>query len=400
MIPPEIPVNEKDRLQELHSFSIMDTLSEQEYDNLTAIASAICGTSISLVSLIDDSRQWFKSHHGLDATETPKEYAFCGHAINDPGQVLIVNDSREDKRFFDNPLVKGDPHVIFYAGVPLVSKAGLPLGTLCVIDNEPKTLTQNQITSLKALANQVMKLLELRKSNMLLEEKEKRLNQKNKELERFAFIAAHDLKSPINNLESFSNLVNQVCGSNLADNCVEMLSHISKSSAKLRSLVDGLLDHSRNVKLIAHSKSVVRVEDIMTDLIDIVNPPSIADIRLVSDLSEIEINKIALLQILLNLTTNAIKYNDKETIKIEIGIDEDDLNYKFYVQDNGPGISSEHHQQMFEIFNTLHQKDRFGNSGNGIGLATVKDLINRLGGEISVDSTIKEGATLSFTINK
>lgn len=400
MIPPEIPVNEKDRLQELHSFSVMDTLSEEEYDNLTAIASAICDTSISLVSLIDDSRQWFKSHHGLDATETPKEYAFCGHAINDPGNMLIVSDSRKDERFFDNPLVQGDPHVIFYAGVPLVSKAGLPLGTLCVIDKEPKTLTQNQIASLKALANQVMKLLELRKSNMLLEEKEKRLNQKNKELERFAFIAAHDLKSPINNLESFSNLVNQVCGSNLADNCVEMLSHISKSSAKLRSLVDGLLEHSRNVELIAQSKTLVQVEELMMDLVDIVNPDSIVDIRLVSNLSEIEINKTALLQILLNLTVNAIKYNDKDAIKIEIGVDEDDLNYKVYVQDNGPGISSEHHQQMFEIFSTLHQTDRYGNSGNGIGLATVKDLITRLGGAISVESTKNKGVKFSFTISK
>ena len=141
MIPPSIPDNEKERLRELASYSIMDTLSEEEYDNLTAIASTICNTSISLVSLIDDTRQWFKSHHGLDATETPKEYAFCGHAINDPQNVLIVNDSREDERFFDNPLVEGDPYVIFYAGVPLVSQAGLPLGTLCVIDNEPKTLS-------------------------------------------------------------------------------------------------------------------------------------------------------------------------------------------------------------------------------------------------------------------
>jgi len=400
MIPPSIPDNEKERLRELASYSIMDTLSEEEYDNLTAIASTICNTSISLVSLIDDTRQWFKSHHGLDATETPKEYAFCGHAINDPQNVLIVNDSREDERFFDNPLVEGDPYVIFYAGVPLVSQAGLPLGTLCVIDNEPKTLSQDQIASLKALANQVIKLLELRKSNLLLEENEKRLNQKNKELERFAFIAAHDLKSPISNLEAFSNIINDVCGNNLGDDCMEMLSHINISSAKIRLLIDGLLEHSRNGDLIAESKTIVLVDHLMDDLKDIVDRASMANIRLVSALEEIEVNKTALLQILLNLTTNAIKYNDKESIEIEIGIDEDDSNYIFHVQDNGPGIPSEHHQSIFEIFNTLQQRDRFGHSGTGIGLATVKDLITRLGGEISVKSTKNKGAKFSFTLRK
>ena len=135
MIAPKEFSKETERLQELDSFSILDTLPEIDYDNLTAIAAEICGTQISLISLVDNKRQWFKSHHGLGATETPKEFAFCAHAINDPGSPLIVQDARRDERFSDNPLVTGEPNVIFYAGVPLVSDAGLPLGTLCVITN-------------------------------------------------------------------------------------------------------------------------------------------------------------------------------------------------------------------------------------------------------------------------
>ena len=192
MIQPEDHSKEKERLASLESYSILDTLPEEEYDNLTAIAAEICGTPISLVSLLDNKRQWFKSHHGIDASETPKEYAFCAHAINSEEDILIVQDSRTDERFHDNPLVTGDPRVIFYAGIPLSTENGLPLGTLCVIDHKPKLLSQSQIASLKALAKQVMNLLKLRKSKIQLNKTIDSLEEKNIELERFAYIAAHD----------------------------------------------------------------------------------------------------------------------------------------------------------------------------------------------------------------
>lgn len=163
MIKPEIPNNEEQRLEALNSYSILDTLPEVEYDDITYLASFICGVPISLISLIDDKRQWFKSHHGLDAESTPKDMAFCAHAINDQENMLLVSDSRIDDRFHDNPLVTGDPHVIFYAGIPLVTPTGYPLGTLCVIDNSPRDLNEAQIKALKSLANQLMSLMEARK---------------------------------------------------------------------------------------------------------------------------------------------------------------------------------------------------------------------------------------------
>ena len=208
--------NEKERQKNLESYSILDTLPETDYDNLTAIAAEICGTPISLISLIDNKRQWFKSHHGLDATETPREYAFCAHAINNAENVLIVQDARKDERFFDNPLVTGDPHVIFYAGVQLISD-DLPLGTLCVVDHKPHLLSQSQIGSLKALSNQVMILLELRKNKKLLEETIINLGEKNQELERFAFIAAHDLKSPLIGISSVVQIFSEAYSTILDD---------------------------------------------------------------------------------------------------------------------------------------------------------------------------------------
>ncbi|MEQ8324971.1 MAG: SpoIIE family protein phosphatase [Vicingaceae bacterium] len=176
MIKPAIPENEKKRQEALEEYSILDTLPEAEYDDITYLASYICEVPISLVSLIDDKRQWFKSHHGLDAEFTPKEMAFCAHAINDQDNMLLVSDSRKDKRFHDNPLVTGDPHVIFYAGIPLVTGAGYPLGTLCVIDNKPNKLNKTQIKALKSLSNQLMSLLEARKVSFQLNEERDKMN--------------------------------------------------------------------------------------------------------------------------------------------------------------------------------------------------------------------------------
>jgi GAF domain-containing protein len=217
-----------------------------DYDDLTAIAVGICGTEMSLISLLDDKRQWFKSSHGTEIKETPKEFAFCAHAIHDAENVFIVPDAKKDKRFKDNPLVTGNPHLVFYAGVPLISDNGLPLGTLCVLDHQPKSLNEGQIKSLTALGRQVMNLLNLRKTKITLENTLSDLEAKNIELERFASIAAHDLKSPLNGISGLALLLSEHYGSQLDDDGKEIIDLITKSSDKLKKLIEGLLAHTRS----------------------------------------------------------------------------------------------------------------------------------------------------------
>jgi len=154
--------SESARLAELKRLAILDSPEEQAYDDITRMAADLCGTPIALISLIDGKRQWFKSRIGLQVRETPREMAFCAHAIEAPDQPLVVNDATQDPRFQANPLVTGDPGIRFYAGAPLVTSSGQPLGTLCVIDRLPREISPAALEQLQFLARQVIQVLEER----------------------------------------------------------------------------------------------------------------------------------------------------------------------------------------------------------------------------------------------
>ncbi len=162
------PENEKQRLEALQRLELLDTAPEPEFDELVKLAAAICGTPISLVTLLDERRQWFKAAIGMDAAETPREIAFCSHTILQP-DLFLVTDAAVDPRFANNPLVTGDPHIGFYAGIPITSPDGFALGSLCVIDRKPRQLTQLQLDMLTMLARQVNARLELRQQRHQLQ---------------------------------------------------------------------------------------------------------------------------------------------------------------------------------------------------------------------------------------
>ncbi len=157
-----MPGNESARLEALRQYHIMDTPTEAIFDDIVLVASQVCATPIATISLVNETRQWFKAQVGLSVCETSREDAFCAHTICSNGTMLVV-DAQKDDRFAANPLVKGAPHIRFYGGVPLRTPNGESLGSLCVIDREPRQLTQGQTAALEALARQVMALLEARR---------------------------------------------------------------------------------------------------------------------------------------------------------------------------------------------------------------------------------------------
>jgi EAL domain-containing protein (putative c-di-GMP-specific phosphodiesterase class I)/GAF domain-containing protein len=158
-----IPADENERLAELAALNVLDTPAEEAFDSLVRLAAFICGTPISLVSLIDADRQWFKARVGLNAAETPRDISFCGHAIANPDRLFVVTDASKDKRFRANPLVTGDPKIRFYAGMPLKTGEGSAVGTLCVIDRVPRELTVMQREALVTLSTAVVAQLNLRR---------------------------------------------------------------------------------------------------------------------------------------------------------------------------------------------------------------------------------------------
>ena len=162
------PDNETTRLRVLRDLAVLDTPPEPAFDDITALAAQVCKRPIALVSLVDADRQWFKSRRGLEVAETPREVAFCAHAILNPAEVMVVPDAHRDERFADNPLVTDAPHLRFYAGAPLVTAGGEALGTLCVLDREAGQLSPAEIDALRALARQAMAQLELRRGDITL----------------------------------------------------------------------------------------------------------------------------------------------------------------------------------------------------------------------------------------
>lgn len=185
-----MPQDEAERIEELAASRLLDTEPETAFDDVAELASVLCDTPMALVSLVDRDRQWFKARVGVDLKETPRQQSFCAHAILSPADIFVVPDASDDVRFHDNPLVTGQPKVRFYAGVPLKGPGGHALGTLCVMDSQPRTLTQMQRRQLKQLAGQLEVQLQLREmlwqKELLLQENQyyqRKLEQANRKLE-------------------------------------------------------------------------------------------------------------------------------------------------------------------------------------------------------------------------
>jgi signal transduction histidine kinase len=394
------PLNENQRIAALHEYDLLDSLPDKDYDDITRIAADICGMPISLISLIDKDRQWFKSRVGMEAAETPRDIAFCAHAILQPDEIFLVRNTTLDDRFADNPLVTGDLNVNFYAGVPLVTEGGNALGTLCVIDSKPNDLSKEQKETLKALARQVVAYFELRKKSKLLHQQKTQLQQINEDLSRFAYVVAHDIKSPCSSLAMSVVYLKDAYGQLFDAQGLQLLDMMESTSMSAIKMVDGILEHTRVVNSADTDKETFSFGSIYNELSNLLTLPAGFKFEANNTAMELRTSRYALLQVLLNLCTNAIKYNDKENGNILITATQNDSQYKFSVQDNGPGIAPAHQARIFDLFSTLGTTDRFNNKGTGIGLSTVKRLIEKMDGTISIDSQTGKGSTFNFTFSK
>lgn len=399
MIAPEIPKNETERLKALVSYDLLDTLSEPEFDELTTLASEICGTEISLVSLVDQNRQWFKSKYGLEANETPRDLAFCAHAINNPNEILEVKNAKNDERFFDNPLVTGGPEIEFYAGVPLVNEDGYPLGTLCVIDSKARQLTKAKKQALQILAKNVINLIEIRRKNKQLRQTKKLLISKNEEVEQFAYHAAHDLKSPLNNILGLLEILS-FDNTNLNEEQKSLLLKMEEVVLQQKQFINSLLEFSKASHHTTVETSKINLNVLVHRILDASKGGENCVVNINDNTKALVCSEPGLTVILQNLITNSIKYDDKATTQIDVTLTEDSNFYRFTFKDYGPGMPSNVQERLFQPFAVGVKKDKFGEQGTGLGLVGVKRTVESLGGGIEVASEKGEGVEIDFSIAK
>lgn len=390
MVAPPLPADEAERLSALERYDILDTVREQAYDDFTTMAAEICGTPIALISLVDKNRQWFKSELGLGATETPRDLAFCAHAIVDK-QTLIVPDATADQRFHDNPLVTGSPDIRFYAGAPLVTDDGHGLGTLCVIDRVPRTLTENQVKALEALSRQLMGHLELRRAMISLRGAEEAKK-------KFVANVSHELRTPLTSIRGALALT--LDGDPTLDqDSRELLSAAHRSANRLLALVNDLLDLE---KVGSGELSVVKKDADLSAALeraaDTVRPIA-GDAGVTLKIGATSVRLFAdpdrLAQVVINLLANAIRFSPKGTT-VSVTVEPHGNHVHVIIDDQGPGVPLAYRDKIFEPFKQVEGSAAHKKGGTGLGLAISHAIVREHGGWIEVGDAPGGGAR--FTI--
>ena len=406
-----LPVDESRRLAALASYEILDTPSEPSFDELVRLAADVCGAPVALISLVDASRQWFKARVGFDRRETPRAHSFCAHALG-ASDLLVVEDALRDPRFASNPLVVRSPFIRFYAGAQLVTPEGHHLGTLCVIDVQPRTVTSEQRTALRVLARQVMLQLESRRDAARLERAqdalrrtEQRVSVERREVERLKsdFIAAvsHELRTPLTSIRgSLGLLASGVVGS-LSDEARQVVRVAERNSVRLISLINDILDFEKL------ESGVEKLDLAPTALRRVIEAgaarsgtPAERE-RIVIDTAAVDTLVYAhaarLTQVVENLLSNALKYSRAgEPVRVSAVVREGVV--EVTVEDRGIGIDDGAQSKLFERFRQIDSGDCRARPGTGLGLALCKAIVDLHGGTIGVRSRPGEGSTFWFTL--
>ncbi|CAD2223051.1 Histidine kinase response regulator hybrid protein [Pseudoalteromonas sp. 3J6] len=416
MIKASTPEDELSRLKDLYEYDVLDTEAEKSFDDLTQLASDICETPISLISLVDPNRQWFKSKYGIDVAETARDISFCSHAILE-NQVFEVQNALTDTRFHDNPLVTNDPNIRFYAGTPLITPRGNAIGTLCVISDKPKKLSSKQINALTVLGKEVIAQLELRLNNKKLVMALEKQKAHNKELEKLKeeadtanntkskFLAnmTHELRTP---LHGILNLAEFGMTETTTEEKDSTLKSILKSAHYLSNIVNDILDFS---KIEAGKLEIEHIDFDLNDVIsDVIKPQlqqaSTKGIKLITSVdSKIADNfkgdPLRVSQILNNLCSNAIKFTKTGQVELKVSIKSSTLQtqvLKFEVIDTGLGINETVQEHLFKEFHQADSSTSREYGGTGLGLSICARLSELMQGHLSFTSQIGKGSTFTY----
>ncbi|QIP14675.1 response regulator [Spirosoma aureum] len=404
MLIAPIPTNEVQRLESLSQYNLLDTAPEIEYDRVSHIASQLCQTPIAMVSLIDRDRQWVKSFYGLAVSVIPREVSLCAHTIINE-QPLIVEDTTKDIRFWDNPAVTGQPYILFYAGIPLLSATGLPIGSLCVIDHQPRQLAASQQLALQALADQVMLLMELRRTNDQLRKARTDAVELAHQKAHLLATLSHEIRTPLHALEGYTQLL------------LDEEPHLNQQNSVLRlqttgrtlvSLVNNILDYSKLQagKLLLESIPFSLQELIQQALEMQAWQAKQKKLDLVSEIdtrlpARLEGDATRLLQVLLNLVSNALKFTQSGKVSVQaklVSATPEAVTVKMEVSDTGIGIPQSSLASLFNEYTQVSAATTRLYGGSGLGLAITRQLLELMGSTLEVNSQEGRGSTFGFSL--
>ena len=378
------PLNETARLAALHSYGILDTPVEAAFEDITRIAAHVCRAPIAVVNLIDSSRQWFKSEIGLGVRETPLDTSICAHAIL-LADFMEIPDTLGDDRFNRNPLVTGSPFLRFYAGALLKTSDGHALGTICVLDTQPRALDEDQRGVLRALARQTMAQLELRRALAIAD----RAHQYRS---RLVAVAGHDLRQP---LSVMTVVIDEMRRKTIDVFDREQLTMAGAAADQMADGLNRLAHASRMDDMYTVEIQALSMSDILLtvhETWDFIARRKGLQLTLVPCEAEISSNAEMLQTILDNLVGNAIKYTQKGGVTVACHADTDVL--EIHISDTGCGIPT---RVLGKIFEAFHQLDP-ASEGLGLGLSIVQRTADLLGHSLRVVSEPGQGSTFSVIV--
>lgn len=399
MKPAPLPDNEADRLDRLRRYRILDTPAEDPFDRITRIVAETIDVPIALVSLVDEARQWFKSRYGLDATETPRDLAFCAHAILDT-RPLVVEDASRDERFFDNPLVASDPSIRFYAGAPLKTADGFNLGTLCAIDRRPRKLNERHRQLLEDLARLVVDEMELRISlqgamDRLAEETRGRAMK-----DEFFAMISHELRTPLTSIRGALGLLDNGVAGELPGKAGDLVSMAHHNTLTLLTLINDLLDMQKlEAGKLQFSFTSVDVEELLratcADLEGLAPEKGVSLDLVCKEVPAIVADACRLRQALTNLISNAVKFSPSgAAVMVACSCRGNEVCLE--VSDQGAGIPEDFLPNLFDRFSQSEAGARKG--GTGLGLAITRAIVEAHDGRIEVDTALGAGTTFRLLI--
>jgi signal transduction histidine kinase len=397
-----IPITNNDnskRVNKLRNLNILDTPKESEFESIVEIATYICDVPISMVTFLDEERQWFKAARGIDnLTETPAKTSFCLHTVNSVDGKLLVSDLRRDERFINNHFVTNAPNIQFYAGISITAGDGERIGAVCVMDTKARKLNPKQIKCLELLAQYTTKLIELRELNVELNQQKEMLATINDDLKQYAYAIAHDIKAPLRIMSAFSMFLMKEAKAKMTGKELEYLNYIIKSAKELSNYTQNLLNFSESTQVDTNYAEMVDLNGLVTSLDELINKNK--EVRILGDknLPTIFASEVGLRQVLKNLISNSIRYRkmDIDNPFIIISMVEKDDEYNFRVTDNGIGMSKNQLLHIFELFN----RDKMNSESTGIGLNVVERVVGKMNGKIFITSTEGHGTEVSFTLPK